>query len=97
MPPGTIHQDDTVGLVRNVAADLIEVQLHGFSVGERHHQRCTLATRRTDGPEEIGILVALIGRQPRPRAGLCPKPGAPILLTEPSFILEPDFYRRAFG
>ncbi len=96
MPSGPVHQDNAVCFAGDLATDLIEVHLHGFGVGEWHHQCRTFSSRRADGSEEIGILIALISRQTGPRAGLCPKPGTSILLAKPGFVLEPDFHRRAF-
>jgi len=55
-----------------------------------------LAARRTDRAEEIGILVALIGRLARARAALGPLPHEAVLLADASFILKPDFDRNAF-
>ena len=51
----------------------------------------------TDGAEQIGVLVTLIGWQARSRAGLGSDPGAAVLLAEPGFILEPDLDWLAVG
>ena len=50
-----------------------------------------------DGTEQIGVVVALIGRQAGPRAGLGPQSGAAVLLAEPGLVLEPDFDRPVLG
>jgi hypothetical protein len=42
----------------------------------------------TDRAEEIGILVALIGRQARAACRLRPQPGAAVLLVEPGLVLN---------
>ena len=42
------------------------------------------------GAEDIGALIALIGRQARPRAFLGRNSGAAVLLTDAGFVLEPD-------
>lgn len=97
MPSGPVHQDNTVGLARHVSADLIEVHLHGLGIGERHHQRSPLALCRTDRSEEIGVLVTLVGWEPRACPCLWPKPGTPILLAQPCLVLKPELDRRAFG
>ena len=73
-----------------MARYLHEVQLHGFGVGLRQGEAGTGPTRRADGPEQIGIGIALVGGLPWPCATFCPLPDNSILLAEPRFILEPD-------
>lgn len=80
----------------NVAADLVEVKLHGFGVGMRQGERCTFAACRADGSEQIGVLVTLVGRLSRTRAAFCPLPNQAVLLADAGFILEPYLYRCAF-
>ena len=76
---------------RDSAADLVEMMLHRFGVGMRHHHRCARASRRADGAEKVCAFIALIGRQ----GGTCalPRPDArlPVLLADAAFVLEPDF------
>jgi hypothetical protein len=43
-----------------------------------------LAAQGTDGAEQIGVLVALVGRQARAASRLRPKPDAAVLLAEPA-------------
>jgi len=62
MPSGAVEQQDGVRAHGDMARDFIEMKLHGGSVGEGQSERRALAARRTDRAEEIGILVALIGR-----------------------------------
>jgi len=50
-----------------------------------------------DGAEQVGVLVALVGRQARSRAGPGPDPGAAVLLAEPGLVLEPDLDRLLLG
>jgi hypothetical protein len=81
----------------NMAADFIEVKLHGLSVGEWQRESGSLATRRTDGAEQICALIALVGGLAGPRAAPSPLPNDTILLPYTSFVLEPDLDRFAFG
>lgn len=74
----------------DVATDFVEMQLHGLRVGARQHQAGALAEPGTDGAEQVGVFVALVGRQARARAGSGPDAGAAILLAEPGLVLEPD-------
>ncbi len=92
-----VHEDDGVRLGGDVAADLVEMHLHGWRVGPGQHESRALAVAGTDGAEEISILVALIGWQAGPRAGPGPQPGAAVLLAEPGLVLEPDLDRLVLG
>ena len=97
MPPGSIHENDSVSAFGDVAADLVEVHLHGLGVGLRQDEGGTDAAARADGAKEIGILVALIGRQARTGAGLGPDARSAILLPDPGFVLKPDLNRLGLG
>ncbi len=95
MPPGPVHQHNRMRLSGDMAADLVEMHLHGFGVRPGQHERRPLAVSRTDGAEQIGVPIALIGRLAGARAFSCPKAGQAVLLTQPRFVLEPDFNRRS--
>ena len=84
-----------MGFASDVFADLIEVQLHGPGVGGWQHQRCSRAALGTDGSEQIGVLVALIGKQAWSRAFPGPDAYPPILLSNPCFVLKPNLDRCA--
>ena len=43
------------------AADLVEVELHGFRVGVRHGQPRTDAAGQAHRAEQGGVLIALVG------------------------------------
>lgn len=91
VPAGSIHQQDRMTAGRNRQTDLVEMHLHRLRVGFRQDECRTFAKHRTYCAEDIGALVALIGRQARPRASLGPNAGAAILLANAGFVLEPDF------
>ena len=86
-----------MGLRRDVAADLVEMHLHGSCVGERQHEGGALAPTRTDCAKQIGVGVALIGGQARARSGLRPNAHAAVLLSQPGFVLEPDLEPLGLG
>lgn len=86
-----------MGTPCDMPADFVEMKLHGFGVGEGQRQPSSYATRRADGPEEVGRFIALVGRLLRSRAAPCPLPHDAILLADPGFVLEPDLDRLAFG
>ena len=93
MPPGPIHQHNPMRLSGDMAADLVEMPLHGLRVCPRQHERRPLAMGRADGAIQIGVLIALIGGLAGARALLRPQPRQAVLLTQPRFVLKPDFYR----
>ncbi len=82
-----------MGFPRNPLADLIEMQLHRPGVRPWQHEGCACSSFWTDGAEQIGVPIALIGRLSRAGAPLCPQPRLAVLLAKARFILEPDFYR----
>ena len=69
--------------------------LHGLRVRPRQHERRPLAVSRTDGAEQIGVAIALIGRLAGARALSCPQARQAILLAKACFVLEPDLHRRS--
>jgi len=79
-----------MGLGGDVAADLVEMHLHGAGVGEGQHEGGALAPPGTDRAEQIGVRVALVGGQARARSRLRPDPRAAVLLSQPGLVLEPD-------
>jgi len=96
VPSSAVHQDYGVRLWRNMAADFVEVHLHGLSVRFRQHQCRTNSTLGTDGTEQIGILVALVGRLTGPRTLLCPLSHESVLLAKSCLVLKPYLDRRVF-
>ena len=82
-----------MGLWRHVRADLVAMHLHGPGVGPWQHERCTLAVFWADGAEQVGVLVALVGRLTGPCSLPRPLPRPAILLAKPGFVLEPELNR----
>ena len=84
-----------LGLSGDVAADLVEMHYgDGLRVRPRQHERRPLAVSRTDGAEQIGVVIALIGRLAGARALSRPQARQAILLAKACFVLEPDLHRR---
>jgi len=69
------------------------MQVHRRNVAVWQHQAGGLAEPRTDRPEDVGRGRALILRCRRSRAASGPTPGDLVLLADPGFVGEPDFYR----
>ncbi len=78
----------------HMAADLVEMKLHGVGVGQRQSECCACSPRRTDGAEEIGAFIALVSRLTRPRSAPGPLSDEAVLLADARLVLEPDFDRR---
>jgi hypothetical protein len=69
MPADAVEQQDGMGTLFNMAADLVEVKLHGLSVGKRQGQRCARAPRRADGAEQVRLALGQDGQMGAQRAG----------------------------
>ena len=82
-----------MGAPGDMAGDLIEMELHGLRVGVGYGNSRTGSSCWTDGTEEIGILIALIGRLAGPRSASGPLADDAIFLTDAGLVVEPDFER----
>ncbi len=78
-----------MGLGGNVAADLVEMHLHGAGVGEGEHEGSALGSHGTDRAEQVGVGVTLVGGQAWACSFLRPDPRAAVLLSQPGLVLEP--------
>src|SRR4051812_34193652 len=83
-----------MGALYDVAADLVEMKLHGLCVDVRQGKPGASAARRANGAKQVGALVALVGGLTRSRTAPCPLPHQAVLLADPGFVLEPDLDRR---
>lgn len=90
VPAGSVHHHNRMTAGGDRQTDLVEVHLHRLCVGFRQDECRTFAEHRTYCAEDIGALVALVGRQARPRAFLGPNPGVTVLLANAGFVLEPN-------
>ena len=97
VPPGAVHQDNAMGLGGDVAADLVEMHLHGGRVGEGEHESGALGSHGADRAEQVGVGVAPIGGQARPCSRLRPNAHTAVLLSQPGLVLEPDLDPRGLG
>ena len=86
-----------MGPLGDKVTDLIEMLLHGRGVGVGHSQAGTDAASRTDGAEQIGALVALIGWLAWPGTAASPLTHKAVLLADPCLVLEPDLDRFVTG
>ena len=71
----------------HLAADLVEMMVHGGGIADRHDQRRRLALRRADRAKHIGRGEAEVLWCRRPTAGLPPHPGQAVLLADASLVL----------
>ena len=70
--------------------DFGEMDVHRLGIAARQNQAAALPLW-TDRAEEIGRFGALIVWRAGPRATLGPAASDLVLLTDASFVLEPDF------
>jgi hypothetical protein len=91
VPTGSVEQQNGVRAPGDGSGNFINVQLHGLSVGIGHGEGCAHAARRADGSEQIGVLVTLVGRLARTGSPPGPLADDAILLSDPGFILKPNF------
>ena len=68
-----------MGALYDVAADLVEMKLHGLCVDVRQGKRGASAARRANGAKQVGALVALIGGLTWSRTAPCPLPHQAVL------------------
>ena len=87
-----IQQQDGVGSSGHRSGDLVQVELHGFGVGVGHRQTGSRAAGRTNGSEQVGAVVAMIGRLAWARSASGPLPHDPVLMPQAHLILEPDLH-----
>jgi hypothetical protein len=92
-----IEEDGGVSAMFNGLADGFEMQVHHGGIGFRHNDGCACRPAGTGGAEEIGPVVALVARRPRPGSAFGPYARQGALLADPCFILEPDFEGFATG
>lgn len=86
-----------MGPFGDLFADFIEMHLHRLGVGPGQNQSSAGAALWADGSEDVGVLIALIGRQAWPCAFPSPNADLSVLLADARFVLEPNLYRFAFG
>ena len=95
MPVGLIEEHDRVRAWTDFGCDLVEMELHGFSVAGTPHEGGAAPALRTDRTEQIGRLGALIVNGARARTLSGPAIGQLVLLADPHLVLAPHFYRYA--
>ena len=91
VPAGTVGDDGGMDLGRDLRADVREVQLHHTGIGTRENQPDGAVALRTEGAEDIGILIARIDGHGRTGAFGRPSVSASPFLTDTGFVLTPEF------
>ena len=90
MPAGAVKHDYSVGAWGDLAADLLQVQVHGPGVRLGDDPGGADAPRRADGAEQIGPGVALVSHTPGPGAALGPDARQRALLADAGLVLPPE-------
>ena len=60
MPAGAVADQRGDGAGRDLGADLGQMKAHAFGVDSRQDERGADAARRADGPEYVGVGVAIV-------------------------------------
>ena len=94
MPSRAVAHQHRLGPWRDLDADLLEVEVHAFRVGRRRDDCSTNAAGWTDRAEDIYGVVTIVPHHRWARADRRPDIGVRALLSDPGFVLEPDFDRR---
>ena len=84
--PARSRSRTSVGALGDVARDFVEVELHHVSVGVGQRERGPDAPGGTNGAEEVGAFVALVGLT-RPRSAPGPLPNLAVLLADAGLVL----------
>jgi hypothetical protein len=97
MPACAIDDDRSMGIVFDMGADGLEMQVHRGDVGIGKNECHPRITRRTNGSENIGAFIALIVRHAWPRSRFGPDIGQRAFLPDTRLVLEPKFNGFVFG
>ena len=71
------------------------MNLHHVGVGVGQGERRPDAAGGADRPEQIGVVIALVGGLARSRSAPGPLPNLAVLLADAGLVGKPDFYRVA--
>jgi hypothetical protein len=91
VPSGSVEKQHGVGARSDVARDFVEVKLHHVGVGMRKRERGADAPSRADSAEQIGVVIALVGRLAGPRSAPGPLANLAVLLADPGPVLTRGF------
>lgn len=70
------------------------MELHHVDVGIGQGERRSDAAGRADRAEQIGVVIALVGRLPRPCSAPGPLSNLAVLLADAGLVLKPNLDRR---
>jgi hypothetical protein len=80
--PALVEQQDGVGALGDVAGDFVEVELHHVGVGIGQREGRSDPAGWADRAEQIGVVIALIGRLARPRSAPGPLSDLAVFLAD---------------
>jgi len=72
-------------------------KLHHIGVGVGQREGCSDAASRADRAEQIGVVIALVGRLARSRSALGPLAHEAVLLADPGLVFKPYLDGRRLG
>ena len=91
MVAGLIPDQDSVNVSSQFLGELLKEVIDDGGVQMRCQQSDTLTCARTNGSQDIEVIVLRLSHRPWPRALFGPHTSQCSLLTEACFILEPYF------
>ena len=97
VPARTVEDEHGMGAGSDAAGNFRQVGIHRCGADDGQDQSRRNSARGADRAEKIGPLIAGIARGTGPGAASGPDEGERPLLTDPCFILEPDFVWAALG
>ncbi len=92
MPPGLVDEKGGVSAWADLGRDFVEMPLHRLGVAARQDEGRADAALGTDGAEDIDRLCTLVAGRPGAGSPWRPAPGDLVFLTDPRFVLPPEFY-----
>jgi len=91
VPSGPIHDEQGECSSSDAFADFNQMLVHGFNVDGRQHQGGANTPARANRAEEIGPGEAPVARRARTASTPGPDARHRALLSDPGFVLKPDF------
>jgi hypothetical protein len=89
VPAGAVEQQDGMRASFDRVGDLVEMELHGIGVGKGQRESGACAPGQADRAEQVGALVALVGRLTRSPYAPRPLAHEAILLADAGLARRP--------
>jgi hypothetical protein len=97
VPPGTVEQENGLVALCDGRGDLVEMSMHGPSIGKGHYEICATAARQAHRSEQVGALIALTGGLECPSVASRPLPDEAVLRADPGLACNQISISLHFG